>query len=273
MEAPDFSKFLSLDIPEVSYLLHPTIPRQGLVMLYAATGVGKTHLSLSMAYAVAVGGEVLGWNAPVARKVLYVDGEMSGADMKTRLRALSNTYGRAPGRGYFRIANPDIQDDYTMPDIGLEEGREAVDRQVLDADLVVLDNLSTLCRSLNENDGSSAVGLIGWVMKLRASGKSVLLVHHAGKSGDQRGTTRKLDALNTVIKLTHPPDYHQSHGCRFLLDFEKSRGVYGHDVASFEAAMTLTDRYIWEKSDVYEQKRATKEENLLNALSQMIQGK
>ena len=34
-----------------------------------------------------------------------------------------------------------------------------------------------------------------WLLKLRRQGKSVLLIHHAGTNGRQRGTSRREDAL------------------------------------------------------------------------------
>ena len=46
-----------------------------------------------------------------------------------------------------------------------------------------------------------------WILQLRRRGISVLIVHHAGKGGDQRGTSAKEDVLDTVIKLSRPDDY------------------------------------------------------------------
>jgi|SRR6516162_856742 hypothetical protein len=39
---------------------------------------------------------------------------------------------------------------------------------------------------------------LNWALQLRRAGKSVILIHHAGKSGRQRGTSRKEDALEPL---------------------------------------------------------------------------
>ncbi len=57
-------------------------------MIDGPRGLGKTHVSLNVAYAVATGGEFLGWKAPQPRRVLFIDGEMPGALLQERLAAI-----------------------------------------------------------------------------------------------------------------------------------------------------------------------------------------
>jgi hypothetical protein len=57
-------EMLELQIPQREMLLAPVLPTQGLAMLYSKRGLGKTYMSLSIAYAVASGDEFLGWQAP-----------------------------------------------------------------------------------------------------------------------------------------------------------------------------------------------------------------
>ena len=54
---------------------------------------------------------------------------------------------------------------------------------------------------MKENDADSWVPVQAWALAQRRAGRSVLFVHHAGKSGLQRGTSRKEDVLDTVIAL------------------------------------------------------------------------
>jgi hypothetical protein len=60
------------------------------------------------------------------------------------------------------------------------------------------------------------------------------MMHHSGKTGAQRGTSKREDLLDTVIHLKHPADYDPSQGARFELHFEKARGFFGQDAAPLE---------------------------------------
>ena len=101
--------------------------------------------------------------------------------------------------------------------------------------LVVLDNLSTLIRSGKESESDSWLPVQEWALRLRSRGKSVLLIHHAGKGGQQRGTSRREDALDTVIALRKPENYSPDSGTCFEVHFEKNRSLYGDEIKPFEA--------------------------------------
>ena len=96
-------------------------------------------------------------------------------------------------------------------------------------ELAVIDNLSTLCRSGIENEAESWLPIQEWLLGLRRRGMSAMIVHHAGKRGLQRGTSRREDVLDTTIAMRRPKDYEPSEGCRFEVHFEKSRGFTGDD--------------------------------------------
>ncbi|MDO9069795.1 MAG: AAA family ATPase [Deltaproteobacteria bacterium] len=233
----DIKVFLEKDFPPRTNLLVPWLPSQGLAMVYAKRGIGKTFFALNIAFAVASGGSYLGWQAPVAAGVLYLDGEMPAPAMQERLAAI------AKGSVLFPIAplilvNPDFQPE-GMPRIDQEDGQKAIESILTDEiKLIVVDNISTLsCAKENEADGWAPVQ--GWALRQRASGRSVLFVHHAGKGGAQRGTSRREDVLDTVIALRHPAQYQQEHGAVFEVHFEKNRGLYGDEVKPFEATLHL----------------------------------
>jgi putative DNA primase/helicase len=61
-------------------------------------------------------------------------------------------------------------------------------------------------------------------------------VHHSGKSGEQRGTSRREDVLDTVIGLRRPADYNPNQGARFM----KSRAHFGDAGRPFEASLVAT---------------------------------
>ena len=56
--------FMNMHLPERGFLLHPVIPAQGIVILFAPRGIGKTFTALSAALAVAGGATLFHWHAP-----------------------------------------------------------------------------------------------------------------------------------------------------------------------------------------------------------------
>jgi hypothetical protein len=230
----DGEELLRAEFPPRSLMLSPWLPDKGLAMIYGTRGVGKTWIALSIAYAIACGGEFLCWRAPSPRRVLYIDGEMPAATLQERYAAVVAASMCDAPRQNFRLVAADCQPD-GLPDLADAESQRFYETAVADADLIIVDNLSTVARGLRENEADAFGPLQSWMLAQRAAGRSVLLIHHAGKGGDQRGTSRKEDVLDTVISLSRPPGYSTTEGARFEVRFTKSRGFWGRDAEPFEA--------------------------------------
>ena len=79
----------------------------------------------------------------------------------------------------------------------------------------------------------------------------MLLVHHAGRGDNARGTSKREDVLDTVIRLKHPEDYQTEEGARFEVHLTKARGVHGDDASPFEARLTMNgDASVWSVQDL-----------------------
>ena len=235
----DLHTFLAEPIPPREPILAPIILSQSLSMIHAWRGVGKTHVALGIAYAVASGGDFLRWNAPVPRKVLYLDGEMPSPALQMRLANIVKTSATEAPKGYFRLVTPDQQHG-AMPDLATHDGQDVVDAQVeSDTSLLIVDNLSALVRrGGRENDAESWLSVAEWALRHRANGRSVLFIHHSGKNGAQRGTSKKEDLLDIVLTLKQPADYNAVDGAVFEVHFEKARGISGRDTEPFEARLS-----------------------------------
>jgi hypothetical protein len=236
--AIDYGDFLRRTFPERQIMLAPWLPRAGIAMVHGYRGVGKSHVVHGTAWAVAAGGGFLRWNTPAgALRTLLIDGEMPAVVLQQRLARVVGASGLEPPLpDYLRIAAADLRRD-GLPDLADPAAQGFYADIVADAELIVVDNLSTLCRGLKENDADSWSPVQAWCLAQRRQGKTVLLVHHDGKSGNQRGTSRKEDVLDTVIGLRRPPDYQADQGARFEVHFEKARGFYGQDAEPFEARL------------------------------------
>lgn len=235
----DIGELLTIELPPRKFLLSPWLQSQSLSLLYAWRGVGKTHAALNIAYACACGGKWLTWEAPEAIPVLYLDGEMPAVAIQQRLAEIVAGNEKEPPAGFFRILTPDLNRDAPMPDLTTESGQQAINDAAGDAQLIVVDNLSCLARrGGKENEAESWLSVADWALQQRAAGRSVLFIHHAGKGGQQRGTSKREDILDNVVMMKHPKDYNTTDGARFEVHFEKARGLFGQDVIPFEAKLT-----------------------------------
>ncbi len=165
--------FLSLNIAQRELILAPWLPKQGLAMLSAKRGVGKTHVALNIAYAVASGGSFLGWHAMKPRNVLYLDGEMPAVTMQERLAAIVISQAQE-AQATFTILTPDIQ-TRGMPDISTVEGQRLIEPYLKHVELIIVDNISTLCRTRKKNEAEGWLPVQAWALRMRSEGRSVLL--------------------------------------------------------------------------------------------------
>ncbi|MBX3024433.1 AAA family ATPase [bacterium] len=229
------AELLTLDLAPREMVLAPVLPTQGLAMLYGPRGAGKTYFTLSIALAIATGAALLRWSAPQPRRVLYVDGEMPAVTMRDRLRQLIRGARIAPEPDMLRIITPDLQPG-PLPDLARPEGQRAIAPHLDGVDTIIVDSISTLT-SAAESEADEWLPLQRWVLAQRRAGRTVLLIHHAGKGGQQRGTSRREDVLDTVLALRRPRDYRAEQGARVELALEKGRGVHGDDARTIEVSL------------------------------------
>jgi putative DNA primase/helicase len=250
LRALTVTELLTLDVKPREMILAPILPTQGLAMLYSKRGVGKTYLALGMAVAAASGGTFLRWKADKPRRALYIDGEMPCVSLQQRLSAIVAGSATEPDETMLRIITPDVQ-HMQLPDLATIAGQEAVEQHLDGVELLIMDNLSALCRAGKENEGEGWLPVQAWALDLRKRGISVLFVHHAGKAGAQRGTSRREDLLDTVVTLKHPSDYSPVDGLRCEVSYEKARGFYGDAAKPFEVRLQVGERgeAIWSHQD------------------------
>ena len=243
------------------------IPEKGLALLYASRGTGKTHVALGIAHAVATGGAFLNWQAPKARRVLVVDGEMPAADLRQRLHTIVAGTGVTAAPGMLKLLAGDLRED-GIGNLARPELQRSLERCLGGADLLILDNLASLIAGQHESDADSWTAMQQWLLRLRRRGVSVLIVHHAGKNGDQRGLSNREDLLDTSISLRRPSDYSPADGARFEVHVAKGRGLRGKPALPFEAMLeTHAGRAVWTVKGVEDVEKARVKALLADGLS------
>lgn len=242
-----YPDLLSLKIPE--RLRHlPWLPEGGNVMVYGPRGVGKTFLQLGIAVALTTGKDLWKWACPAPVGVLYVDGEMQLDELRTRTTSLMDSPPIAPlvfltsQLVYQRCGGKDL--------ILTSEAMRQEVVTILDARpdirVLILDNISCLFSGIREDSKQDWEPINSWLIRLRHRGLATVLVHHAGKGGQQRGTSGREDSLDTVIELAKPASGDAREGCHFELNFKKNRSTTGEVVAPLDVRLeTVNERLQW----------------------------
>lgn len=221
---PDLAQ---MEIPPREMIVEPFLPTSSLSMTFAMRGVGKTWFVMQLAVAVTNAKPFFEWHVPVARRVLYIDGEMPLSLLQERFSWLyrgrpSPLLDILPSESLWMEGHPlNLNDRVSQGRVqALLDTMEAENRRPA---LIVLDNWSSLCFGGDSNSNDDLDGILTWLMHLRHQGYAVMVVHHAGKGGDQRGASRREDLLDTSIKLTGT-DSVGVDGAVFRIEFSKTRG-------------------------------------------------
>jgi putative DNA primase/helicase len=162
----------------------------------------------------------------------------------------------------------DLIEDGGIGNLAAPDVQRELDALLDGVALLVLDNLSSLTAVVRDNDAESWGPIQEWLLRLRRRNISVLIVHHAGKGGQQRGTSRREDVLDTSISLRRPADYAPTEGAKFEVHYEKIRGVYGEAAKPFEATLETRDGVAkWSTRELEDANRARIEALLDDGMS------
>ncbi len=253
-KAVDIRELLAYQFPRREFILAPIFTLGSVNMVFAWRGIGKTHFAIGVAYAAASGGDFLKWTAPRPFRVLYLDGEMPGETLQERLAAIGMSSDKEPAEGFFKVITIDMNGGL-MPDLATVEGQAQIADECDQADIIIVDNLSCLVRGNGkENDSQTWLEVGEWALSMRSKGKCVIFIHHAGKNGEQRGTSKKEDQLDVSISLKRPSDYEADQGARFELRFDKARHLTGGDAEPFECWLVTDENghQVWSYKAVKE---------------------
>ena len=232
-------ELIDMKFPERRYLVRPWMKQGGLYMLDAMPGHGKTYLAMSVGYAAASGQPMLPiWPVEQTGRVLFIDGELPGEDLQQRVKLLGPILADEQFRvlGYAQYAER-LQ---PMLDLGTQEGLADLDEMIEQhqSDLIILDSITTLVTSGVENDVDSWRIIQKWSLKHRGRGRTILYLHHHGRSGMPRGTSSREVPLDARLTLKEDREQSTATHTAFHLDFNKGRGIHGKDKEPLILKMT-----------------------------------
>ena len=268
--------FGGITVPPRDLIMGKWFKQGDLGFIYGPRGLGKTWLGMFLARRCAEGpgsmGTLAEWNVPAARRVLYIDGEMSMDEIRDRDHAL--TIGPAPGIFYlqhealFHVTGEvlNLADPTTQSAVLDKCKRDRID-------ILILDNQSCLFPGLSENAADAWDHVLPWLLQLRRNRIAVIIIAHAGRNGLMRGTSRREDAAFWMINLSEAKEPMENQtGASFVARFVKNRNTTDTEVPTLEwtflkptgtndphAKMTVT----WKKLTASQQFRQCIEDGMI----------
>ncbi|CAB4158620.1 Primase, C-terminal 2 [uncultured Caudovirales phage] len=195
---PITSLAVSIMMEPGGWLIKNVLPDAGLIVLFGASGSGKTFVAIDMAYAIAMG---IHWRGNRTKKgrVLIIAAE-GGKGMSKRLKAYLKHHKIDP-------ADVDIGLLTVPPNFLLSEDVTELAAAVAasgGADVIIVDTMAQVTPGANENS-SEDVGLaLANARALEtATGATILMVDHSGKDASKgvRGWSGKRAAADAELEV------------------------------------------------------------------------
>lgn len=169
---------------------------EGITIIAAPRGVGKTHFAIALAVAVSSGGKFLG-NPTNTLRVMLVDRDNSARTIRKRLREWGVTKTR-DFRVVGRVNN--------APSLLSRDGWQQF--PVDQYDIVIIDSLGSGSEGVSETEGRLTQEVMAVIKDLARQGPSVLLLDNTIKSGvNMRGRGEKADAVDIIYEVRDVTDW------------------------------------------------------------------
>ena len=217
-------EFLGIIAPDSEFIFKDLFRKESIMIVNGSRGSGKSWFVMSLANEATWGGRVGAWECENPVNVLLVDGEMPIKMLQERLVLLNGE--RDP---WHKKTCLHIYPENYAYRIGLKRAnildplwREVMLNTVLneDIELLVLDNLSSLAPGIDENDKLAFDPVNRWLLEMRFMGVAIIMAHHTGKAGNQRGTSAHEDHVDTALLIKNDTSV---NGCGFRVEVSKDR--------------------------------------------------
>ncbi len=220
------------EIPPRESIAAPFFCVGDLGFVFGVRGDGKSWVSLMLALGIASGKSLPFWPVSKPRRVLVADGEMPLESLKERQRLLGN----APSNLLYLQHEFFFQKTGQSLDLADSVAQAALTAVIREAgvEVVILDNLSCLFFGVRENEADSWEQVLPWLLEMRRMGIAVVIVAHAGRNGEMRGTSKREDHAFWVMKVTKSEMPDGQPGTRFRTHFTKNRNSLDSDCPPLE---------------------------------------
>lgn len=227
----------------LSWTIPKVISSDALTLLVGESGDGKTFYAMCLAIGVAAGVPVLG--QPITQsRVLLVLLEGSEADWGRRLHQLAAGMGTT-----FEALDGwlDIYDQRPSADDPASYARLANYARDRNYKLIVIDNLTEIRAGSSQNAENSADEMSNAMRPLaelaHSEHVSVLLLHHAGASGNSRGSTAIRQMCDEELKIRKSNDANDA-----IVTISRGKSRRGDGVERIRYRMVDTNNEIGQRT-------------------------
>lgn len=183
-----------LEMARPEWLIEGIFP-QGLSVMFGAPKAGKSYLALSMAWSLATGSKWFSRDTPAEpQQVLYLAGEGVG-DLRLRAESMLEHTDRHPGG---RLSWWPVSLQLAKES---DAARLRLEVEKLDAKVVIVDTWARYAGVRDENDAAQTQAAVNALEALSRDGRSVVVVHHAAKSGGIRGSSALSGAIEAAVRV------------------------------------------------------------------------
>ncbi len=194
--------------------------------LFAPRGEGKTWMALHLAKCLGAGANFGPYEVSQQWPVLYIDGEMNVRSLQDRINSLPNDSEN------LHLLSSDLlwrQLPNSFRGLDLNDGgfQEVLLKTIdeIAPKVVIIDNLSCTFYGMNENEASDWEKAMPFLAQLKHRGILIIILHHTTKKGDEmRGTSKREDQADFIIRLSKLDDGTKEKGTlRLKTEFRKNR--------------------------------------------------
>ena len=229
------NELVNLSIPPKRKYWNECIQSGQTGMMFGERGGGKTFMGMGLAIAISTGAEFIGKKPKHPRRVCYLDGEMDLVTLKKRMGSICKSLAVEPPENLM-VFTPESFTDL-LPSINTPEGQKLIDKMIGTGwDVLIVDNYSTWSSDGRETAEAWAP-FMRWMLGHKRAGRTSIVIHHSGKAGKQRGSSKHEDALDWSIKLLPDKQASQDGALRFSLIWEKARHLASDQTAPIAVTM------------------------------------
>jgi hypothetical protein len=241
--------WLDREIPEPDFLLGELLTTTSRVLLIGPTGLGKTNFLVALGLAIADGRGFLHWRGSgKARRVLYVDGEMSCRLAKRRLIDAARRHGGMPA-AFFFLSREDFPNLDPLNDEKGQRFVEGIIAAIDGVDLAIFDNVQALL-SGDMKEEEPWQQILPWVRDLTRRGIGQVWAHHTGHDATHGYGTKtrewQLDTVTLMEQIERP-----EADIAFQIRFTKARERSPENRTDFDPAIVTlaNDRWASERGE------------------------